>query len=100
MNPPRRRLIDLRGRDNLTASYCREYMICPLPRASDLSASERGGAVGDYSRGGCDAVSARRLGAGDAGPRSDSEGAERRDSLVSGGRDSGDAPAQRATLAA
>jgi hypothetical protein len=61
-------------------------MICPLPRARELSASVAGRYPWESRR--TFGVSRVRVGAGDAGPGSHDAGVERRDPLVPGGGDS------------
>src|SRR5437867_2578309 len=78
---------------------CGEHMICPLPRASDLSAFTRRGrgpTVGLL--GGANGALGSRLGAGDDDSAGDPAGVVGRDSLVSGGRDPGREHANDASL--
>src|SRR5713101_649435 len=74
-----------RAGSNRPTDSCREYIICPLPRASDLSASSlRPVRVERRIPGGFDVVSRRRLGAGHARARNLVESAQRRAALVPG----------------
>src|SRR5437870_2769284 len=81
---------------------CREHMICPLPRASEMTAPE--GGEGELlgwtlkevpSHGG---LSDRRRGAGHEGTGSDPESEGEEDHVDPSRRDSGDYPAEPAAL--
>src|SRR5688572_11004904 len=78
---------------------CREHMICPLPRASEMSAPA-GGRWGSMEAGeGLHDLRGHRRGAGDEGAGRDTARDEWGAELAAGGRHSGDAPAQPAALA-
>src|SRR5439155_5128332 len=55
---------------------CREQMICPLPRASEVSAFRAVQAIAMVSQGGDHGVRRGRGGAGDESPRGDHAGGE------------------------
>jgi hypothetical protein len=72
----RREYMSARVRAMRAPPGCREYMICPLPRANEMSAfrAEAGRAIGGKET--ADALCRRRRGAGYEGPRGDHAGAE------------------------
>src|SRR5262249_4312094 len=81
------------------AEPCREFMICPLPRASEVSAFEPFRLRDRCPRGGGHGLYAGGLGAGHEGARDLSAGDERGHQLAEGGGDYRCDPPEHAALA-
>src|SRR5438552_17645118 len=78
---------------------CREQMICPLPRASEVSAFRAVQAIAMVSQGGDHGLRRGRGGAGDESPRGHHAGVEWSAELAAGGGHFGDRSAQPAAVA-
>ena len=67
------------------AEYCREHMICPLPRAREMSALRMGRATGRGTEGGADGLRRGRHGAGHEAARGHLASIEWSDQLAASG---------------
>src|SRR2546425_3824434 len=79
--------------------WCREHMICPLPRASEMSAFAGRRATAIVNQGGDDGARRGRPGAGHEDPRGHHASVGWSHHLVAGGRYPGPRSAQCAALA-
>src|SRR5881628_675957 len=86
-------------RVNRHRDSCREHMICPLPRASEMSAFAGRRATAIVNQGGDDGARRGRPGAGHEDPRGHHASVGWSHHLVAGGRYPGPRSAQRAALA-
>src|SRR5207253_1909056 len=78
---------------------CREHMICPLPRANEMSALRGETRRSIEAEEGHYDLRRHRHGAGDEDPGSDSPSDERGADMAAGCGYSGDAPAEPASMA-
>src|SRR5438477_3992663 len=81
------------------AVRCREHMICPLPRANEMSALRGETRRSIEAEEGHYDLRRHRHGAGDEDPGSDSPSDERGADMAAGCGYSGDAPAEPASMA-